>query len=116
MNTTTDYHEELSAIHYDMYKEVYGVRPRWYDYDSKSVEEIKADLDMLAHKVEEMEAAREAAEKVAIERFENQVQSWISIGAGDRETAIRWIHDAEETDGDNDYLCYKLDLPYGYLS
>ena len=33
--------EQLAASHYDFYKSVYGIRPRWMDYDAMTV----ADLD-----------------------------------------------------------------------
>jgi len=29
--------------------------------------------------------------------------------------ALRWIHEAEDTGGDNEYLCYTLGLPYRYF-
>jgi hypothetical protein len=29
--------------------------------------------------------------------------------------AMRWIHEAEQTRGDNDYLAYTLGLPYRYF-
>jgi hypothetical protein len=36
-------------------------------------------------------------------------------GAKDRATAMRWIHEAEDTQGDDDYLAYTLGLPYQYF-
>jgi hypothetical protein len=29
---------------------------------------------------------------------------------------MRWIHEAEETNGDNDYLAWTLGLPYRYFA
>ena len=40
----------------------------------------------------------------------------IGHGAPDRATAIRWLHDAEGTDNDNEYLCFCLGLKYGYFN
>jgi hypothetical protein len=28
---------------------------------------------------------------------------------------MRWIHESEQTRGDNDYLAYTLGLPYRYF-
>ena len=36
-------------------------------------------------------------------------------GAKDRQMAMRWVHEAEETGGDDEYLCYTLGLPYRYF-
>ena len=36
-------------------------------------------------------------------------------GAGDRETALRWIMDASDCDGDWEFLCFHHHLPYGYF-
>jgi hypothetical protein len=37
-------------------------------------------------------------------------------GAKDRAMAMRWVHEAEETGGDDEYLCYTLGLPYRYFA
>ena len=47
--------------------------------------------------------------------FEKRVEETIALGAKNRETAIKWIHDAEDTDNDDEYLCYRLGLPYTYF-
>lgn len=107
--------EQLAATHYDFYKDVHGIRPRWMNYDAMTEQELEVELDNLS-KEAEVVAAREAAEQaVAIERFEARVTDIISSGAQNRETAIRWIMDAEDADGDDEFLCYLLGLPYGYF-
>ena len=47
--------------------------------------------------------------------YEFTIDRLIRTGAPDRATAIRWLHDAHGTDGDNEYLCFQWGLPYGYL-
>ena len=32
------YKEQLAAQHYDFYKDVHGIRPRWMNYDAMTVE------------------------------------------------------------------------------
>ena len=61
------------------------------------------------------EEARQVDEKRAIEVFEKRMDALLKAGAKSREQALRWVHEAEETDGDGDYLCYTLGLPYGYF-
>lgn len=105
--------EELECIYCEMYKDVHGIKARWYR--AESVEQARRDIEALS-----IEAAREAqrereAQDAAAVRFEERVQATIKMGAGNRETALRWIHDAEGTDGDNEYLCYHLGLRYGYF-
>jgi len=47
--------------------------------------------------------------------FEMHMQSLMMSGARDRATALRWVHEAEGTDGDDEYLCFTLGLPYRYF-
>jgi hypothetical protein len=105
--------EELECIYCEMHKDVYGVKARWYR--AESVEQARADLERLSAAAE-LEAIREREEQnAAAVRFEQRVADTIALGAGDRETALRWIHDAEETGGDPEYLCYVAGLRYGYF-
>jgi hypothetical protein len=48
--------------------------------------------------------------------FEMRMLDLLRSGAKDREMALRWIHEAEDTGGDDEYLCYTLGLPYRYLA
>ena len=110
------YSDELYS---DLYKDARGFRPGdsgfeyWY---SLTPEEKQVQWDGLIREMNQQMEEERLRQQLAINRFEEQVKSWVNIGAKTRENAIRWLHDAEETDGDNDYLCYKLGLPYGYLS
>jgi hypothetical protein len=38
------------------------------------------------------------------------------MGAGDRATALRWIMEASSANGDWEYLCWDLGLPYHYFT
>jgi hypothetical protein len=60
-------------------------------------------------------AKEEQERKGAVISIEIRVQQMIEL-AQNRETAVRWIHQAEGTDGDNERLCYELNLPFGYFS
>jgi hypothetical protein len=43
------------------------------------------------------------------------MMSLMMAGAKTREQALRWVHEAEGSNGDDEYLCYLLGLPYGYF-
>lgn len=105
--------EELESIYSDLHKDVYGVKARWYR--AESVEQARKDLERLQAAGEEVWAQERACQDLASQRFEQRVLDTIQSGAKDRETALRWIHQAENTDGDEEYLCYQVGLPYGYF-
>jgi len=105
--------EELEQIYCEMHKDVYGVKARWYR--AESVEQARADLARLEEAWEEVAKRERAEQEAAAVRFEKRVAETIALGAGDRATALRWIHDAEGTNGDPEYLCYVVGVPYGYF-
>ena len=107
--------EQLSAIHYDFYKDVHGIRPRWMNYSVMSVDELKAELDQLQKDADRVAIEEAARQKEAIAKFEQHVTNTICMGARDRETALRWIMDASICNGDWEFLCYDHGLPYGYF-
>jgi len=98
-----------------MHKDAYGVRPRCIDTSAWTLEDFEAEFVILGQAIDREETARKAAESTAVEAFERRVAEMISMGARDYEMAMRWIHEAEETRGDNDYLAWTLGLPYQYF-
>jgi hypothetical protein len=107
--------EQAQCTYWDMYKDAYGHRPRGIDTSGWSLEDFDAEFARLGKIIEEEYQQRKQAEAAAVARFEEQVKSFIAMGANDRETAVRWFHEAEQTNGDDEYLCYCLGLPYGYF-
>ena len=107
--------EQAQETYWDMYKDAYGVRPRGIDTSSWTVETFLKEFAYLGLVIEREEANRKMAEASAIFSFEKRVDDLIYSGAKDRATAIRWIHEAEGTQGDDEYLCYTLGLPYMYF-
>jgi hypothetical protein len=98
-----------------MYKDAYGVRPRGIDTSSWTLEQFQEEFVILGQAIDREETARKAAETKAVEMFERRVAELLSTGAKDSAMAMRWIHEAEETNGDNDYLAWTLGLPYQYF-
>lgn len=107
--------EQLHSIWWDAHKDAYGFRPRGQDVGHWTVADFQKELDVLGEAIDRAEKQRLEDEAVAVDRFEKRVQQTIETGAGDRKTALRWIHEADGTNGDDEYLCYHNGLPYGYF-
>ena len=107
--------EQAQSIYWDMYKDAYGVRPRGVDTSGWTLADFDAEFEGLRVAIEAEDKARKEAESTATVVFEQRIQSLIDAGAKDRATAMRWIHEAEDTQGDDEYLCYILGLPYQYF-
>ena len=108
--------EQYACTYWDMYKDAYGVRPRGIDTSSWTEADFEAEFVSLSKVIERESILRKEAEEVAMIAFEMRVQELMSSGAKSYEMALRWIHEAEETNGDDEYLCYTLGLPYRYFA
>lgn len=107
--------EQAQCMFWDMYKDAYGIRPRGIDTSAWTLEDFHQEFDLLSKVIEREELQRRDEEAAAVERFEQHVTNTICMGARDRETALRWIMSASDANGDWEYLCYDLGLPYGYF-
>ena len=106
-------------IYSDLHKDAYGFRPRGDEfYHADTTPERKQEIwDRTLRDLEQTIEWEKQAEAEAIVAFEALVETTIAAGAGDRETAIRWIVEAEEDEYleyDNSYFNYLYGLPYGY--
>jgi len=107
--------DQAQCIYWDLYKDVYGFRPRGIDTSAWTLADFRKELDFLEQELAIAESQRVAAENIAAHDFEMRIQSLMMAGAKDREMALRWTHEAEGSDGDDEYLCYLVGLPYGYF-
>jgi hypothetical protein len=107
--------EQSREIYWDMYKDAYGFRPRGIDTSSWTLEQFQDEFVILGQAIDAAEKDRKEAEANAIFSFEKRISDLMFSGAKDRATALRWIHEAEDTQGDDEYLCYTLGLPYQYF-
>lgn len=110
--------EQAAVIYSDCHKDVYGFRPRdTSNWTLEQFEAAQAQLDVDAKHEFEAQVARE---KEAVVEFESQIAKMISMGANDRETALRWMIDAfDEYDRpyletDPTYFNYVHHLPTNY--
>ena len=107
--------EQYACQYWDMHKDAYGHRPRGIDTTNWTLEEFEAEFEILGQIIELEAGLRRTSETEAVHGFEMRVQGILACGAKDRAMALRWIHEAEGTNGDDEYLCFCLGLPYGYF-
>ena len=107
--------EELQSIFWDMYKDAYGVRPRGISTHLWDEAKFNREFDFLQSEITKNEQERKIAEHEACHAFEMRMLSVLACGAKDRAMALRWIHEAEGTHGDDEFLCWTLGLPYQYF-
>lgn len=87
---------ELEEYIYDAHKTAFGVKGRHYDFAAMSLQELKDEADYISKACDEaMKLEKEMADK-AIEDFNKVVQDTIELGAGDEETALRWLTQDEK--------------------
>jgi len=95
--TVEDYkrHQVVGYIS-DAHKDAYGFRPRGYDWDAMTMDELNQWADELSEEVAREVERDEARKSKALAEFKSLVQNTIEMGAGDEETALRWLTQSEE--------------------
>jgi hypothetical protein len=107
--------EQASAIWWDLYKDVHGVRPRGVDTSNWTLEGFNAQIQALSTALDEQMEEERQNQTLAIQRFESRVQDTVLAGAGNRETAIQWIMRDSGMGEDQEYIEFRFNLPFGYL-
>ena len=107
--------EQYACQYWDMHKDAYGVRPRCIDTSSWTEADFEAEIVILAKTIDANYEQQVIAEERAMIAFEMRVQDLMTSGAKDYKMALRWIHEAEGSNGDDEYLCFLVGLPYGYF-
>ena len=107
--------EQMACQFWDMYKDAYGVRPRGVDTSNWDEATFEAEFNYLQDLIAKNEQERKISEQEAAHDFEMRVLSLLQTGAKDRDMVLRWIHEAEGSNGDNEFLCYLVGLPYRYF-
>lgn len=94
----------------DLYKDVYGIRPRGYNFSEWSNQELESFVNDLCEQNE-----REIAEEKAMEN--KAITDVISLGAGNKETALRWLDQADAyfMYGDDDFYEDSIEK-YGWVA
>ena len=103
----------------DLYKDAIGFRPRgqfWTWWTTATDDEKQAEWDSLAAQVERNILMEREAQERASEDFIRTIGTLRGAGATSFEMALRWLHEAHDTNGDDEYLEFVLNLPFGYIS
>ena len=107
--------EQYACQYWDMYKDAYGVRPRGIDTSGWTESDFEREFFQLSVTIAEEDRIRKEAQEKAAHDFEMRILSLLQTGATDRDMALRWVHEAEGSNGDAEYLCFLVGLPYGYF-
>lgn len=91
-------------------------RVDWMEY---SVEELKKQADYWCKEAQRTINEEEAFKIKSAKEFETRIQDTIELGARNRETALKWILQADDLLGNNNYYmdgyaAYNLNLPSSY--
>ncbi len=105
-------------VYSDLYKDVYGIRPRTAAF--KSVEEFDADFKLLISQLNEQQAEEEIRQAANLEKFASRVRETMELCNCDAERAVEIIADAEgELDSYQWYgyerLEWHFNLKYGSI-
>ena len=107
--------EQYACQYWDMHKDAYGVRPRGIDTSGWTESDFEREFFQLSVTIAEEDRIRKEAQEKAAHDFEMRILSLLQTGATDRDMALRWVHEAEGSNGDAEYLCFLVGLPYGYF-
>jgi hypothetical protein len=103
----------------DLHKDAFGYRPSegfWVNWNCASDDAKQTVWDGLIYALNRAMDEQKAAYDAAKSEYEARLAEYISIGAKDRATAIRWlVQSLELTETDKwygaEYICYTLGLP-----
>ena len=107
--------EQYACTYWDMYKDAYGVRPRGIDTTAWTEADFEREFFQLSVTIAEEDRQRKESQEKASHDFEMRILSLQQTGAKTRDMAMRWVHEAEGSNGDDEYLCFLIGLPYGYF-
>lgn len=116
-----DYSDDLIS---DFFKDTNGFRPGsgyMAAWDAMTPDQKQEEWDYLAKNFERNQAREQAEQAEVISNFEKKILDLLELGAGNRETAIRWFLDSLELSESDaqygaGYVCYKLGFPYSMES
>ena len=108
-------------IYSDLYKDVYGSRPRYAQF--RDLEEFQDDYDFLCNKLDEQIEQQQVEQARNFDEFVARVEETMQIVEGaTRERAIEIIADAEGISEDEfdfyglEILEHELNLKYGSIA
>jgi hypothetical protein len=119
INALTNSHD--GDIYSDLYKDVYGSRPRYAQFDS--IEEFNADFEYLVNRLNEQNAREAIEQQENFTGFVARVEETMQIVQNcTHERAIQIIADAHGIDAEEfnfyglESLEYKFNLKFGSIA
>jgi len=95
----------------DLHKDAYGFRPRNINYSAMTDEELEAEVNEYQAIIKrDLEEEAILLEK-DLKEFDELVEKTINLGAGNRETAIRWIVEGAD-DWDAEAIVWSMGILY----
>ncbi len=101
---------EMAQSYSDVYKDVYGSRPRG---EMPKGEALKKEMNFLYNQLDKIIEEDKQREEDAIVDFQVHIENMMSDFCIDMETAIRWDMEANDTN-DVDHYKWNHNLPYDY--
>jgi len=117
MNMETTYTYDVYSFS-DLHKDAYGRRPGNYYFEwlEKATDaERQVEWDFLCRTADQRERERLEDQAKAWVEFDHLVERMMDDNRIGRADAVRWLHDAHRTGGDNQYLDYSLGVAYGTI-
>jgi hypothetical protein len=108
--------EQLDCIYWDVYKEAHGIRPRWIDTSTWTVEQFEREIQELSDIADRANAQRNADELAEFENVKARIHQLQEIHGFDWNQAVNWIDQEMGTNGDISFLEFELGIPYGSLT
>lgn len=102
----------------DLHKDAYGFRPSqsfWATFAASNGDQKQAIWDDLLETLEATVAHERQLKNAAIKQFNQVLDTLYQHAAKNFEDAIKYLHQAYDTDGDDEYLEFKMGLPFGHI-
>lgn len=107
--------QELKDDYCDLHKSVHGIKARWIygmDLTEAQMEELLVRLQKEGERIWAIEAKQEAENDA---EFLAAIDKMVALGAADKKTALKWLHDAYDTGGNNGFLGYEFGCSYQFV-
>lgn len=104
--------EDLEIFIYERYKDAYGVKGRFYNFEEYSYEELVAEAERIDDAANEQYRWERKCDAKGIIEFRAGIRKVREICGCDRKTAIRYMIEEFAGEYDAGYICYSMNLPY----
>lgn len=92
IHTVEDFERyQLETSIYEGHKDAFGVKGRHYDFASMTIEQLREEAAWIDEQAQAAYEREKAQEEAGLVSFKELVQRTIEMGAGDEETALRWL-------------------------